>query len=408
MPHLQDESEDKSRQEKQPGDAVGSSSRDLDSTAELPIQEAKKGYLGTSDPIVSALARKVSTVANKVESFESTEASACSPPASRTSKPVTPSSLSSNGRVESLPRSVSNNDGPFLTLFGDNSITPSPIRVKRRVSQSEEDEDDHIVMSQPTHLRLSGPHGVTHAGKRCVSSDQDNCSDNNSSGAGEGSPRKAIKKLKGDHLSQSVEAAKGSSPTGDLKKRTVSPTSSGEKGDDDDHTETSGQPYLHFNPYEKSFHGHASAHYHPHPPAFAFGGIPPYGVGYPIYHGYPPPRLPYGAPMAMGHLHGGHPGAPGFFPPYPHAAHMMHHPRHLYPPFPSHHRMGGPIPPKGNEAGTVETSMDPKVEGRGKSKKDPFKSVTDWQQQPTMSAGKPPSANRCVPLKEPFPSKYWG
>jgi hypothetical protein len=403
MPHLQDEADDKYRQDERTGDPVRSSGRDVGAAADLPIQEATKGYLGTSDPGVSALASKVSAAANKVDSFESTEANACSPPANRTSKPViTPSSAISNTGLESPPRSAPGN-GPILTLYGNKSISPSPIRVKRRVSQSEEeDEDDHIVMSHPTHLRHGGPPAITHAGKRCVSSDQDNYSDSIKSST-EGSPRKMIK-LNGNPSSRSVETAKVSSTSGIPKKRTISPTSSGEKGEDDDHTEPSGRPYLHFHTYEKNFHGPGSAYYHPHPPSLAFGGPPPYGSGYPIYHGYPPHRLPYASPLAIGHLHG-HPGAGGFFPPYPHAAQMMHQPRHLYPPFPSCHVLAGATPIK-RGAGVVETlSIDSKVENKGN--KESFKSVADWQQS-TLSSGKPPSANRCVPLKEPVPSKYWG
>eukprot|EP00539_Tryblionella_compressa_P020081 CAMPEP_0178859582 /NCGR_PEP_ID=MMETSP0747-20121128/1282_1 /TAXON_ID=913974 /ORGANISM="Nitzschia punctata, Strain CCMP561" /LENGTH=292 /DNA_ID=CAMNT_0020525969 /DNA_START=17 /DNA_END=895 /DNA_ORIENTATION=+ len=37
-----------------------------------------------------------------------------------------------------------------------------------------------------------------------------------------------------------------------------------------------------------------------------------------------------------------------------------------------------------------------------------FKSVSDWQQATMSSGGRPPSANRCVPLKGPVPSKFWG
>jgi hypothetical protein len=404
MPHLQDESEEKFRQDKLPGDAIGSISKDLDSNSELPIQEAREGYLGLSDPVVSALASKVSAAAsNKVESFESMEANSRSPTASRPIKPViTPSSVSSNARLTSLPRTAPSKNGPILTLFGDKSISSSPIRVKRRVSQSEEeedDEDDLIVMSQPSHLRLGSPTAVTHTGKRCVSSDQDNYSDNYSSGA-EGSPRKVQKKMKMDQSSRTSVVTK---VNGVPKKRTISPTSSGEKGEDDDHTEASGPPYLHYNPYEKSFHGQPTAHYHP--PAFAFGGIPPYGAGYPMYPGYPAHRLPYASPLAMGHIHG-HPGAPGFFPSYPHAVHMMHQPRHLYPPFSPRHRMSEAMPPK-RGTGAVETSLDSKGIDRGNTKKESLKSGADWQQS-TMSAGNSPSANRCVPLKEPLPSKSWG
>lgn len=37
----------------------------------------------------------------------------------------------------------------------------------------------------------------------------------------------------------------------------------------------------------------------------------------------------------------------------------------------------------------------------------PIKSVADWQKA-TIATGMAPSANRCVPLKAPIPTKYWG
>jgi hypothetical protein len=36
-----------------------------------------------------------------------------------------------------------------------------------------------------------------------------------------------------------------------------------------------------------------------------------------------------------------------------------------------------------------------------------FKSLSDWQNATMLSVGNAPSANRCVPLKEPVPAKYW-
>lgn len=402
MPHLQDESVEKHSQNEGGSGAVGSSnSGGLDSVsrADLPIQEARKGYLGTSDPGVTALAEKVSAAANQVESFESTEsteANACSTPANRTSKPViTPSSSASNAGLASPIRS-SSSDGPILTVYGSNSIFSSPISVKRRVSQSEEDdEDEKIILSQQTHLRYGRPQVVTashYVGKRCVSSDQDHCSGNNSRNV-EVSPAKKIKS-NGEDVSASIVGGKVPSDSGVAKKRIISPTSAREKGDNDDHTESSGQKYRNLARYEHNLHSQGVAHYPPHPASFAFGGPPPYGAGYPIYHTYAPHGVPHVSPFMTGHLHG-HPGATAFFSPYHHAAaHAMQHYRH------THHRFAGAMPQKEDVAPRVRSS-------EGSGNKESFKSVAHWQQA-TLSSGKPPSANRCMPLKEPIPSKYWG
>jgi hypothetical protein len=402
MPHLQDESEDKHRRDDEiDADARSSCLRTSNtmSGADLPIQEARKGYLGSSDPVVTALACKVSAASTKVESFESTESTACSPPSNRESKPViTPSSSTSNAKL-AFPSRSSPSDGPILTVYGKTNIVPSPIRVKRRVSQSEEEEEEeHIPLNQPTHLRF-GCHPVDgHPGTSCFSSDLGSHYTNN---INEKVSRAKKVKLTGDGVSDSVVASKVLSATGVLKKRIISPTSSGEKGEDDDHTESSGKKYRHLTPYERIIHVQGPAAYQPHPASFVFAGPPPLGAGYPLYHGYLPHGLPCAPPYLAGHLRG-HPGACGFPPPYLHAtAHMMHQYRHQQSPFPSHHRVPGPISPKEGMASYAE------AKGEGRGSKQPFKSVAEWQQV-TLSSGKPPSANRCVPLKEPIPSKHWG
>jgi hypothetical protein len=184
--------------------------------------------------------------------------------------------------------------------------------------------------------------------------------------------------------------------------RIISPASSNE-GTGSEKDESTDRP--HEKQFDPLAHAHAHAHpgahlgapynhggyMHPHPPAFA----PPGGYGY----------APYGYP-------------PAAYQPYL----MMHAPPHgsmypMHPPGP----LGVPqhMQPSLQQAdGEADTASDAQREvPRNPSPHqsvvlDPtthhaIQSVADWQQA-TVSSGKIPSTNRCVALKPPVPSRFWG
>jgi hypothetical protein len=208
----------------------------------------------------------------------------------------------------------------------------------------------------------------------------------------------------------------------------ISPTSSSEKGEDDESTGTqtrgaaypfTGRPYAH-PPYPSHLPPYSPPSHHQ-----TYGGPPPppFGSGYPMYGVYPPP------PHYMNGHPAGHP--PPFYPPYPHPHHMMHHYRphsKLPPPYAGspHRRMPptgkapmGMAPVVQNQVTGVKSTTEaqsgqedgshpfPATSMSNDGNVSSIQSVAEWQRA-ALSTGKPPSAHRCVPLKEPIPSKYWG
>ena len=451
MPHLQDHSQSKSHEGS--GILMGSS-RGTDTEDHLPIKDAKTGFFeGTSDPVI-AMANKTKTAMEEDNvhaeevSFDSSEdgtssrsSSSSTPPAgNRTSKTqVTPSPT--NGLSQKLldststtaaaadvapgsPKPSDNKSGaPILTIYGNARLFHSPIRVKRRVSHSEDDDEDgsstdpqqqqEVVMSgaQPAHLRYGGEAPTVGSsrpilirrgsslGKRCVSEEQQQQATEKSE---DGPATKKTKTEGEDAAAAAMEAAveAASAMAGMRKKPVISPTSSAAEKGDDNEQQQQGSSYDHrLHPYSyppPHAHHHGMAPYgHIHPSAsFGYGGYSMYPGGYP-HHGH----------------------YSGFYPPYPSPQASAMHAYRQRPPFPAG-TVAGHMPPKAvlsrstsNLEGTPTTAAEDK--GSPKSKVTPspntnFKSVSDWQNA-TMSSGvSAPSANRCVPLKEPVPARYWG
>jgi hypothetical protein len=418
MPHLQENNDAQTMK----GEA-SSPSRGGAST-ELPIKEAREGYLsGSESPSFTATASKLSNLPKKVDSFGSTEEQGTPRDTSTPrSQPTKQSVITPSPFGPMVHRAPEMKYGPVVTVYGNTRLVPSPIRVKRRVSNSgEEDKVDNRSpspkMAQPSNLRYrdmySTPPSKALVNKFAKSSEKE-------------SPRKrslgqfefneAIKKAKTDRA-ESPDYARSSSVCGDdeasqhspaapvptKKKRMISPTSSGEKGEDDESTGTA--------PRGATFPFTGRGYpYPPHPPPYAshhhpYGAPPPpYGSAYPMYNGYPPPPPP--------HYMGGHP--PPFYPPYPPHPAMMHHhrPHSRLPP----HYAGSPHRMPGNEMAPV-TSSDVSKKGSAAQpttapsppddRSSAIQSVAEWQRA-ALTTGKPPSAKRCVPLTEPIPSKYWG
>lgn len=421
MPHLQ---------EKDLDGAKVHGHHSLSTSHDLPIKEAKEGFLkGTEGlPTMMMTSSQIQNSPVKVESFGSTEQprrsvsedAACTPQAHSTKTGViTPSPYGS-----SIHRGMIG--GPIITIFGNKKLVPSPIRVKRRVSNSEDDhpEDSDPSMSQPTNVRYSDSddtsqkpflsHQVNDAGekdeslpkKRLLSQLETNACLSSKKHKDERahSPENML-----DSASSVGDDGK-STPTPKKKKPIISPASSGEKGEDDESAGPMprGMAYHPYGP--RGYPGPPPPGYPRHHPGYlvpppGFGPPPPYPGSYPMYGAYPP---------HPGHYMGGPPGphAP-YYPPYP--PHPHHHhpgmapyarppmpPGKYPPPSPYPGSAHSPLPNKSNHL-----SSEASKAGRPGPTEHAIKSVAEWQRA-AISTGKPPSANRCVPLKEPIPSKYWG
>ena len=153
----------------------------------------------------------------------------------------------------------------------------------------------------------------------------------------------------------------------------------------------------------------------------ARGHYPPYYAGYP-----PPPHYREGPPIP--HLWAGYrPHNPMMYPPPHYPQGIEYHPR---PPYSGSHpgtnerstvSPAPPTPPKATEAvskpgkkaiespeaSTEKQSDAAASEERGVEVPKKIESVADWQMS-ARATGLAPSAFRCVPLKEPIPSKCWG
>jgi hypothetical protein len=148
--------------------------------------------------------------------------------------------------------------------------------------------------------------------------------------------------------------------------------------------------------HEKRFDPRAHAH---HPPYNHAGYMHPGAYAPPVGYGYPP----YGYPSAP-------------YQPYL----MMHAPPHgsmypMHPPVPVMHQS---LPKADDDGDTaLETQREglriiQKIGNQREVQLDPsaqhsIQSVADWQQA-TVTSGKVPSTNRCVALKPPVPSRFWG
>mmetsp|Transcript_28853 Transcript_28853/g.43565 ORF Transcript_28853/g.43565 Transcript_28853/m.43565 type:complete len:606 (+) Transcript_28853:48-1865(+) len=237
------------------------------------------------------------------------------------------------------------------------------------------------------------------------------------------------------------------SPAGDKSERNqriISPSSSSEgspsmKPHDEDNVTAQGRKSSKLDSTEHAQTSRLSA---PPDVRFTASVSHPYHTQFypprPMMYGYPP--MPHHAhlppPQRGPHHHAmspppppgwrypqypqGHPGAfppPPYHTPYP-PQHPSQHP-HQYPSktIPvadaadaadarksqlSQHAVAGK--PSLSSENSASSSKRPEESSTTGPK---IKSVAEWQQA-ALTTGKAPSANRCVPLKAPIPSKYWG
>jgi hypothetical protein len=186
--------------------------------------------------------------------------------------------------------------------------------------------------------------------------------------------------------------------------RVISPASSNEGPITDKEDSTNRQQN------EKKFDPVAHAHHPPynhgghggymHPGAFA----PPGGYCYPPY-GYPP--APY-QPYVMMHA----PPHGSMYPMHPPAPFGV--PQHMQPPLQqadddadtaSETQREVPRNPSPHHA--IQSAGTQREVLLDSSAHHSIQSVADWQQA-TVASGKVPSTNRCVALKPPVPSRFWG
>lgn len=191
------------------------------------------------------------------------------------------------------------------------------------------------------------------------------------------------------------------------------PSEANEKGPEPQ-TATEGEPRHHdgeerarYRPQEP-FYGGPQAPYpppyypsgpglygYPHPGRYGEGSPPRGAWRMPPSGAYPPPQVhvapsPYPPPYAPAY---GHPTLPPYHPRYhlpeSHAGMASAAKREVVDAKPS-------APQSSNAQRIAVGTVAPKI-----------KSVAEWQRA-TLATGKAPSANRCVPLRAPIPSKYWG
>ncbi|KAG7352878.1 hypothetical protein IV203_008926 [Nitzschia inconspicua] len=396
-------------------------------TDHLPIQEATKGFLGTSDPVV-AMANKADKV-EKVSFDESVErlSNTASPTVeSRISKTlVTPSphatqsrllaGVAGNSESASEKKSSSSEEGspPILTIYGNARLIHSPIRVKRRVSNS---EDDDVVDATPaemnskiaTHLRYGGESPVeedvsrpvlirrgSSVGKRAASDDAGDAAVNTSR-------PKRVKMNTGntysdEDLESSVEEV-AAAMAGMRKKTVISPSTSGDKLD-------SFYQQRNTPPSMTGYHdGHSSQYYthQLHQPN------PLYQASFP-YHHYSHPSYGYGyGAHSMYHGHGYPSNAahhPSYYPPYSVPSHSTTH-AYRAPPIHAaaldHPARKVTKPFLGRTSSIPKDPVGPERTSSTGSESYPLVS-TEWQ----AATGTALSSNRCIPLKEPVPNKAW-
>ena len=428
MPHLQDTNDaEKNTQSSVKGTAA--TLADIPSSSpDLPIKEAREGYLSGSEGLKTLLAASASKQSKPEQvSFESTEDERTQVETSTPSQSNhTPKQMITPSPYGALAnRAPPSPYGPMLSIYGNNRLFPSPIRVKKRTPSSDDEKSaggnssPGPQMGTPTHLRYGGVYAMSTPSPKCVSRQA------SQEGVEKESPsnKRPITQIQFNDAMKKAKMVRSGSPgpTGsDLaqinevpakKKPIISPTPSGEKGGDEESTRSPTR--AHRFPAGPYSHPHYPPHLSPYPPhaPHAYGVPPPhFPAGYPMYGAYPPP------PHYMHGHPAGHP--PAFYPHYP-PPHMMHHyrPHSKVPPhFPGPHRAGPPtgkaamgMVPVAPPATAVKTEGQPGQEERTFTKKGvaAIHSVAEWQRA-ALSNGKPPSANRCVPLNEPIPSKYWG
>lgn len=399
MPHLQEKTEE-----------IHGRSNEKSSMpphSDLLITEAKEGFLDATEGLLTI--KGMNSQAPSNATLRSVSEDSTATPNHHHHGPkqsvITPSPFGSSEYA--CPKF-----GPIMTIFGNKKLVPSPIRVKRRVSHSEDDDNDvegTTGMAQPTNLRYVD--GYTTPTKAAVpnhagSLDTDEHPKKRLLGQLEKDESVAKKsRMVEEEYDEERRVEDGyESPE---TKAVITPASSGEKGNEEDGAPTGGPPGGAYPPYG---HHHGMAYpqqypgypprRHPYgappPPGY---GQPPFAGGYPMYNGYPPPPPAHfmgrpGAPM----------GAP-YYPPYPahNPAMMRQYPPRAVPPQPFPASSSTPQRMMGRPSGPPREMADPAPSQDLAA----IQSVAEWRQA-ALANGKPPSANRCVPLKEPIPSKYWG
>ncbi|KAL3925144.1 MAG: hypothetical protein SGILL_000602 [Bacillariaceae sp.] len=344
----------------------------------LHIQEASKGYLGTSDPVV-AMANKAeqcekvsfddsveggSKVAESPVGASKTVKSLVTPSPNGTQSRLPPGTATTTGSLDAKATSTTANapgspisssstssstsseaGGPILTIYGKARLYHSPIRVKRRVSHSEDDvADDQAVLStgknlpETSYLRYGGesptePSGTTASrpalirrgsssiGKRKESTEDQEQNDVKRTKTEKASSQKESAVAAAAHEA-AVEAA--SAMAGMRKKPVVSPASSGERVEGQhqpgstayDYQQRFQSPYYRNGaPYRYATHpgasygygyhggsygGYARPYYPPHPGAPASSSYQGYGQPAPTSYGGP--IRTHGSPEAAGQI----------------------------------------------------------------------------------------------------------
>ena len=392
---------------------------------------------GGSPESIPSLAPKdsITSPMNGVDQLLSVAATATKqqPDERRSPEECTPSHPSQKQMITPSPLIASREQGPMLSIYGNSRIYTSPIRVKNRslISEAVKQQSDASLtlptMKHPSNLRYGSPSSLASPPPRRISyarvssydeqSDKKRCvesPDNTEmvkrartaksvrvevSSVKETAVQKLQKELNSSEQTESTIVV----PAGPKKKAIISPSHSGEKGEADESNGPAhqGATYpLGARPYPHA--PYPPPHMHPYGMRSPYGAPmpPPCGNGHPMYSSYPPPPPHY--------MDGRHVAPPSYYSPYPpHPVHpMMHHYRHpsqLPPPY----NVAPPPAAKGAAAATSVKHATPTNSPKGDDEGNSIKSVAEWRRA-ALATGKAPSANRCLPLQEPIPSKYWG
>lgn len=359
--------------------------------------------------------------------------------------------------TQSIPSGKSNSGPIFTTVYSSSPLSHSSIGVKRRISQIEDEEHSAQLKLEQNCQRSSRESTFFKYGESPSASESSRPTMiHNISSLSAGNKtrdsdarRKELSKMKpkkvesgfklngaaGDSTISStstagntstIEAVAAASTMAHMRNRTslISPTTSGEKRDDASNA-THYPPLVGHHPHHilhPNFHPGVVAPpaFHPHP--LSFGSPPFIPGGYQMtYPGYPPHLPPGSVPLLMSAQFHGHPAA-GFYascPPgyHPNPAHQQNG-QHLPPFVPPYGRVPGTAllaaKPFSNNSGTNTDDKDdennqvtamPSVNIRGYSASE--HNTGNTTSSKSRGVGKPISANRCVPLHEPIPSKHW-
>ena len=380
MPHLQEKvTTDPSRPE---------STKYRASPSEAPITEAKEGFLQATEGLltikgmVSAHHQRSSSLGPPRAVSEDASSTPRTTYAATKQSVITPSPFAGSHHQHHHHRHMY---GPIVTVFGNKKLVPSPIRVKRRTSsQAEEDcEDGAPEMGRPTNLRYADNYSTP---TREVGSSEVVPGDSESLKKRllgkmelELHTESAAKKARVQDCESEDDVATQddeSKETSGSRKPVISPTNSEE-----------GPPSVQRTGFFPPYGAYPQQPYHPQ----HHGTYHHYAAAYHMYHGFPPPHAAH---------FGGRTGAASMpqYPPYPphHYPMMMMHPDASSP-----HRFSAP------QQQTMHGMPGPDITRSSSLPNDEIHSVPDWRRS-AMSDGRPVSANKCLPLKEPIPSKYWG